>query len=387
MNARREDWRTLNSLESCRPLVTVNWGRFFTEVPELAARKCEDPDLHEAEAWLRRMNFCARLDDDTVFERWIPCRAVFACTGWGLSQSAISPEMEKGATKIISPIKDLSDLSGLEPPRHEIDEDATARKAGKLRDAVGDLLEVDVDRSPYYLMWPGDLSTVLGHLRGIEPMMMDMYDQPEKFHTLMAFLRDGVLRAHEEAEAAGDWGLSAHQNQSETYSRELPDPAPNRRGVKRKDLWGFSAAQEFALVGPEQHEAFLLEYQLPILSAFGLTAYGCCEDLTRKIGMLRRIPNLRRIAVAPTADIERCAEGIGSDYVISYRPNPAEMVCVGFDEARIRRMIGRALEVFDGLHVEILLKDIDTCQNEPSRIADWVRIVRDVIEKIRQPSG
>ena len=46
------------------------------------------------------------------------------------------------------------------------------------------------------------------------------------------------------------------------------------------------------------HEEFLFRYQLPIMEQAGLVAYGCCEDLTCKIDMLRQIPNLRRIAVS-----------------------------------------------------------------------------------------
>ena len=99
------------------------------------------------------------------------------------------------------------------------------------------------------------------------------------------------------------------------------------------------------------HDEFLLQYQLPIMSRFGLVAYGCCEDLTRKIDMLRQIPNLRIIAVTPRADVGRCAEQIGTDYVISWRPNPADMVCCGFDEARIRRILREGLAAARGAPV------------------------------------
>jgi hypothetical protein len=128
------------------------------------------------------------------------------------------------------------------------------------------------------------------------------------------------------------------------------------------------------------HDEFLLQYQLPILEHFGMVAYGCCEDLTRKIDMLRQIPNLRRIAVTPRADIAACAEQIGNDYVISWRPNPAEMVCCGFDEDRIRRITREGLEACRGLNVDITLKDIDTVQNDPSRLARWAAITREVID-------
>jgi len=123
----------------------------------------------------------------------------------------------------------------------------------------------------------------------------------------------------------------------------------------------------------------MLQYQIPIMSHFGLTAYGCCEDLTHKIDMLRQIPNLRRIAVALTADVARCAEQIGTDYVFSYRPSPADMVSYGYDPDRIRRILRRDLGVCHDCHVDITLKDVQTVQGDPDRVRNWVRITREVI--------
>jgi hypothetical protein len=375
---KRELWRRLNSLDSVRPMIVFNFGRVRLELPDLKVRECGDPVLSQTERWLREKLFLVRVGDDSVFEPWLPLRASFRSTGWGLHGHRNS-RPETGAWTEEHPIRDISDLSGLRTVHHEIDEEATAERLEKLQDAVGDLIEVDLDRSPIYQIWEGDLSTSLGHLRGIQESMMDMYDSPDELHALLAFMRDGVLRTHDEAEAANDWGLSAHQNQSMVYANELRDPAPNSRGVKREDLWCYMAAQELTLVSPEMHDQFMLQYQLPILKTFGLVAYGCCEDLTNKIDMLRQIPNLRRIAVAPLANVEKCGEQIGTDYVISYRPNPADMVCVGFDESRIRKILGHALEVFRGQHVEINLKDVQTVQNEPHRIREWARIAREVV--------
>ena len=68
------------------------------------------------------------------------------------------------------------------PPHHEIDEKATLENATRLREAIGDITEVNVDRSPVYRFWGGDLSTDLGHLRGIENIMLDMLDNPKWLH-------------------------------------------------------------------------------------------------------------------------------------------------------------------------------------------------------------
>lgn len=132
------------------------------------------------------------------------------------------------------------------------------------------------------------------------------------------------------------------------------------------------------------HEEFILEYQLPIMAKFGLIHYGCCEDLTHKIKMLRRIPNLRYISISPVADIARCAEQIGPDYVFSWRPNPADMVCCGFDESRIRRIIREGLRILkaNDCRFHINLKDVYTLEGDVTRLSRWVAIVRDEIAKM-----
>jgi hypothetical protein len=165
------------------------------------------------------------------------------------------------------------------------------------------------------------------------------------------------------------------------YGGELAPPRPNIYGATRKELWGHFAAQEMTLISPTMHEEFILEYQLPIMNCWGRTAYGCCEDLTSKIDMLRQVPNLRVIAVAPRADSARCAEQIGRDYVLSWRPNPTNMICAGFDEALIRRTIIEGLAKTQGCVRHIHLKDVETVQGDPTRMRRWVSLVKDVISK------
>lgn len=379
----RQLWRKHNSLEKTRPLIIVRGGvAFREEIPEIYERECEDPFFQSFERILRDSIYKAGLGDDRVFEPWLTLRASYKCTGWGVEIARNHAEEQGGSFKVDYPIKEEDDLEKLREPWHEIDEEQTRNRYERLADAVGDLIPVAVDRAPAYRTWSADLSTDLGYLRGIENFMLDMSDRPEWLHRLVGFLQEGVLRTHRQAEEAGDWNLNAHQNQSMPYADELEDPAPDVDGVDRSRLWYFAAAQEFALVGPEKHDEFLLQYQIPIMEEFGLTAYGCCEDLTNKIDILRQIPNLRRIAVTPWADVPKCAEAIGEDYVISWRPSPERMVCSGFDEDRVRSITRDALEACRGLHVDISLKDIQTVQNEPERLRKWVQITRDVAEDV-----
>jgi len=176
----------------------------------------------------------------------------------------------------------------------------------------------------------------------------------------------------------GDWTLTNNFNQAMTYANELPQPKANSGPVSRNKLWGFFAAQEFALISPEMHEEFMLNYQIPIMKNFGLVSYGCCEDLTKKIDMLRKVPNLRRIAVSPWADVGKCAEQIQRDYVLSWRPNPSNTICNDWNPAFIRQTVKEAMEASKGCNVDITLKDVQTIQGEPLRFKEWIKIVRDV---------
>lgn len=380
MDERRALWRAINDLQPGRPAVHVRGGRVWQEVPELQALRSSDPFWRGLEYQYRFQLYRMSLGDDTIFEPWHAVRPAFTCTGWGLSGEVHRPTEDRGAWKMDHPLTDLDDLSGLQEVHHAIDETATAENRARVEEAIGDLIPVCLDRSPAYQVWSADLSTDLGRLRGIESFMMDMYDNPEGLHRLLAFLRDGVLRVHEEADAAGDWCLTAHENQVMCYGGGLADPAPGVPAAQN-ELWGYMAAQEYTLVSPAMHEEFLLQYQRPILARYGQVAYGCCEDLTDKIDMLRTIPNLRRIAVTPVADVARCAAQIGTDYAISYRPNPADMVCCGYSEELIRKVIGGALQAMPGLCFDITLKDIDTCQGEPDRLRRWVALVRQMVEE------
>ena len=71
------------------------------------------------------------------------------------------------------------------------------------------------------------------------------------------------------------------------------------------------------------HWEFAVEHDLKWLERFGLTYYGCCEPLDQKIPILRKIKNLRKISVSPWNDSKKIIDAIGSDYVMSRKPNPS----------------------------------------------------------------
>lgn len=386
---RRKLWSAHLSLKKTRPLVLATYGMWNVWCREVfgdPAMKCEEPFYREHERFLRMQIFHDAVGDDYILEPWITQHAALKGRGgifgeaWGVDPNWRRPGVEGGAWKAQAPIQSWDDVKKLIPPRHEIDEAETRRLADALKEAVGDRLEVDVNRDPLLMGFGGDISTTLGGLRGIEQFMIDMYESPRELHGLLALLRDGILANQDAAERAGDLSLTSHSNQAMPYSDELEWFRPNSGPRQRSQLWGFCAAQEFTLVSPQFHDEFLYQYQMPIMARYGLVHYGCCEDLTRKIAMLRQLKNLRSIAATPRADVKKCAEQIGADYVISWRPNPTDMVCAGWDEGRIRKIIGEGLSACRDGFVHVHLKDVETVQGETDRLARWTAIVRDIAE-------
>jgi hypothetical protein len=300
---------------------------------------------------------------------------------WGAPENRVQPQFEGGAYKPRPFINNWTDVEKLTAPHHEIDEERTACRVQRLGDAIGDILEIDVDRRPALYSYAADISTTIAALRGLDQLMFDMYDAPDKLHGLLAFLRDGIMMNQTEAEDAGDFRLTTQRNQAMPYAKELERPRPNSAPRIRSALWGYCAAQEFALVSPEFHDEFLFQYQRPIMQNYGLVSYGCCEDLTRKIDMLRQLENLRCIAVTPAADLRRCAEQIGRDYVISWRPNPTDMVCAGWDERRVQSIIREGMDICKDGFAHIILKDVETVQGQPDRLARWTYIAREIVKE------
>lgn len=409
MDERRKLWRDHFSLKETRTPVYVHfgyWDRWCRELYADERLKCQNPFARDYETWFLIQMHHAGLGDDFICEPWVPLRAAYEFSGRkenehrrllfqsAFAQPDISLEEAWGFDKIVRhgmsdgqawksepPIKTWDDLALIKLPRHSIDEEATIARYDKLHDAVGDILEIDIQRGPLMTGFYGDISTALGELRGIDNLMMDMCMNPDELHQLLSVLRDGILANHEAAELAGDFSLTCEQqlNQGMPYVGELHDPRANSKIKSRKESWGFLAAQEYTLVSPEFHDEFLLQYQIPIIKEYGVSHYGCCENLTDKIDGLRKIPNLRSIAVTPFADVKQCAEQIGTDYAISWRPSPANMICLTTDKERIKGFLKEGIDALKGTRYHISLKDVETVMGEPERLNNWVSIARSML--------
>ena len=164
------------------------------------------------------------------------------------------------------------------------------------------------------------------------------------------------------------------------YCEDLP--SGDHRPVTPKDMWGCSNAQVFSEVSPRMHWEFAIEHDLRWLRRWGMTYYGCCEPLDKKIDILRKIPNLRKISVSPWCNFEKVFSQIGTDYVASAKPSPAILAENRWRPQQARAEIREILDAAGGqCHVELIMKDVSTVRYEPQRLWEWARIAMEEVRR------
>jgi hypothetical protein len=216
-------------------------------------------------------------------------------------------------------------------------------------------------------------------LRGLQEALVDMLDNPQMVHDAMAFFEEGHRRLLRQYLAQDLLALNndntAIYTSGHGYTDRLPRPGHDPARVRPEDLWGWAEAQELAVVSPEMHAEFAFPYEKRLLAPFGLNGYGCCDDVTRKLDFVLTLPNLRRVAVSPWADVEHCAERLRGNVILMWKPQPAHLVGA-FDRQRIAAYLRGAVAAArrHSCVLEIVLLDTHTCGNCPEKFDEWIRI-------------
>lgn len=380
-------WRRHNRLDAAvGPMILIFPEGSWVELLPAAALTCEDEESRGVEWELRRrIYYHEHFRDDTVVEReWVVPKVIHN-TGWGLASKRIPATTERGAWKFDPILKDAADLAGLRYPEISYDEPATQRNLAAAQDLFGDILDVKlkgVSHISYHLM------SQYSDWRGLEETMLDMRLQPGLLHEAMARLEEGHRGVLRQMVAQNLLSLNNdstyHSSGGVGYTDELPAAGFDPARVRPCDMWASAESQELAQVGPKQHAEFALAYEKRLLEPFGLTGYGCCEDLSRKLDDVLTIPHIRRISISPFADVDRAAEKLGDRAIFSWKPHPAHLVG-DFAPDAIRGYIRHTVEVAQrhGCVLEMILKDTHTCEHRPERFDRWTEIAREEVGRVQ----
>ncbi len=389
---KRALWTVHNALQATRPVIFCDPENGWNEIVCPEDLECDGVLGRWWEMRLRKEIFWGTQmgDDYTIVPIFdVPHVHQGGLEDWGLRERVIGGE-HGGSYVWESPIRSAADLQKLRLPRIRVDEAATTQLADLAEQTLGDLLTVRVKTNWW---WTLGMTMKLAHLRGLQQVMLDMVDNPDLVHVMMAILRDGTMGVLDQLESEGLLGL----NNDGTYvgsgglgwCTELPQPdfAPakstrNYRGkVRLRDMWGFGESQETVGVSPGMFAEFIFPYQLPILERFGLNCYGCCEPLDKRWHVVQHIPRLRRVSVSAWANVETMAEMLGGRYIFSWKPSPTDLA-MPFDEERIRAQMRQVFQTTRGCRVEAIMKDNHTLGGDPSRAVNWCRVAREEAERV-----
>lgn len=385
ISTRKQRWTEHNSLRSSYPLMLVFPEGSWRELILPEDLLCRDESSREIELNLRKRLYAHQhFQDDTVLdERWV-VRKVIHHSGWGVEAHWTRSQEVAGAKGFDPIFKTPEDLSRLRVPEIIYQERISQTAYQQMGDLFGDLLDVSLEGVKHISF---HLMEQYSAWRGLEEVLMDFYLNPGMLHEAMSILEEGhqeIIRQYHESGLLSLNNDNTYQGTGGNgFTDQLPSKDVDPDHIQPADMWASAEAQELAQVSPEHLAEFVLPYEKRLLENFGLTAYGCCEDLTQKLDHLFTIPNLRRISISPWADVESCAEKLGDKFIFSWKPNPAHLVGIFKPEA-IRDYIRHTVKVArdSGCILEIILKDTHTVENQPVRIDRWTKIAREVIKEL-----
>lgn len=378
----RRRWFRHNSLNGEKPMVFVHPDGSWDELLPYDTLKCKSWLARDIEYQLTRKIIRGKyIHDDVPIEGEIRVNKHISNSMWGVAPK-IKPSAEKrGAWHHEAIIEKPSDWNMLKMPVVEYNDITTVKAYDEAREVFNGILPVKLvgitNFSFHLLHWYCDY-------RGIDNLMTDLYDNPGMIHERMQFFTEGIRSMLSQYEKLNLLSLNNDDTFFYTggvgYTNELPLPGSDQDRVRLCDLWGAAEAQEFSCVSPEMHEEFVLEYERKILKPFGLTGYGCCDDLAKKLNGVLKIKNLRRVAACPWSDIADFAPVLKDKYIITWKPQPAHLAAEKPDEDLIYKELCDGIRKARGCHLELVLRDTHTCHNDPSRFDMWIKLARKAIE-------
>lgn len=407
MEERRKLWYAHNDLKTDQPVINCSPEGAWREIIPAGSLVSQDPIAREIEWTLRaRLYRHEEINDDVPAERHWDCLKIISDTGWRMegqqahnaftNEAVMIPTIssipevwrpgftfDETAAEFEPMIEDLDDVDQiykLVPPKVVYDEEGSKRKLEIHQELLGDILDVH---------WTGNVFLPFAwmetytKIRGYENALFDLYDYPEEMHKLLGILEKGYLDLYQQQLDMGLLDMNNTCQYSGTggfgYTHDLKAPEDGK--LTFKHLWASAESQEFISVSPQMTKEFAIDYEKRLLSNFGLSSYGCCDNLEKKVPDILEIPNIRRISVSPWADVASMRDQIGMRAIFSCKPNPS-YVTNGWDEAQMRDYTLQLLRDGKGTAFEMILKDTHTIQNDPSRFRKWTDLCRECIAKV-----
>ena len=383
-------WTAANDRKMIKPPIFINevsWHEMNYN-DELTLR-IENPFLRKIEKKLRQEIYMWKhMPGNMVVNGYMECPIIVKGDNFGIEEEAdiafSDTENDVVSRHFHIQIQNEDDINKIKEPKVSVDWETTNKNLEMMEEIFADTLEVKLVGKQGYWFTPWDN---LIRLTGVEPVMIDMIENPEYIRKLVTRYVDVSIELLEQYQKLGIWDSNNSNIRVGSggygYTTDLKRPEEYRKnaGIPTDQIWGCGNAQIFSSVSPEMHWEFSLEQEIRWLEHFGLNYYGCCEPLHNKMDILERIPNLRKISVSPWCDVKKISEQAEGKYVLSCKPNPAVFAAVSFDEDYARHDIRKILTESEGCNIELIMKDISTVSYEPQRLWRWHEIAVEEINR------
>lgn len=375
--------RAVNDLQMKRPVVLIDEIPFHElNFDGSLSLHCTDPILCEVEDFLRKKLFQWKyFPADMILEPYVPVMKVMHNSGFGIETQEdriYHDEEQRGISSHMyhDQLATPEDLEKIKLPVVTYERAETMARYEKISEAIGDIIPVKIvghecSSSPW---------DRIAEFRGVNNLLIDLIEKPEFSHQVVSKIYECEESRLEQMEEQGLLELNPYSLHCTTAL--CSDLAKDYDGGKvlRKHVWGRGMAQIFASVGKDMHEEFDIDYMKKLMNHFALNYYGCCEPLDKKMDIVEKLPNLRKVSITPWANVDIAAEAINKKYVLANKPNPAA-VTVKLDEDALRKEIGRTLAAVkrNGCNCDIVLKDISSAGNDVNNLIRWEQIVMEMV--------
>ncbi|MCL2158576.1 MAG: hypothetical protein FWH48_04135 [Oscillospiraceae bacterium] len=391
-----DEWKALNTLNPKRPMFMID------QLPWKELNRDKEMNL-ECEDWLTR-NFewqlretlyrWKHMPDDRVVTDMIRVPKAIANTGFGISVEEDRIAGPEGSSADSHDYKDIlkteEDIEKIQKPKIWEDKEASNSYLEKAKDIFDGIIRTTQGTE---FVWNCHVWDTITQWRGIEACMYDISDRPEFIHKIVGKMFGFFHHMVDEYEKLGLIAVGAPMAH---YSGAYCDELPGYNGESEQELekfrhsaknsWTIGAAQLFSVVSPKLHEEFEISYQQKWYERFGLGYYGCCDPLDKKIDIVAKLPNLRKISMSPWVDMERGSEAMAGRFVFSRKPNPAFLSSeAAWSPELVRKDLIDACTIA-GKHknpCELILKDVSTIGNKPERLWEWAKIAAEVCGRER----
>lgn len=318
---------------------------------------------------------------------------------WGLPFRERRTDDPGGAYAVDPVVTSEADVDLLHPPQFEIDEPATRSLVERAQELVDGRLPVKVKTDE--VGWSPTETMV--SLMGMEAVLYGVIDRPQFIHRIMDFITDGTIAYHRQREEAGAF------EPDETWGYRVPYEALPRHAETKQLAFGWMhiGAQSMCGLSPAMYEEFVQPYHARMTEAVAghrrflspskdrrpskyhakmteavgahRVYYHGCEDLTEKIGIIGRLPYLRRFHVSAWTNLEEVARRLGSQFVFEVCTHPDTLHVHSREE--MRKDVDRIMEIAGGCAIDIVLGEIETVFGEPSVLRTWTEVAQERVAR------